>query len=289
MKLNRKFIGINYFLTPAVHKVVIDNLMDPKLLEPFLQLANWNQADLDIRLNRLETLHKNDNHRLFFITKTVQSHSDLIKFDRIKLSWFRNVKSQSSTYIISKNEFFRFVVNKGKEIYVLHFYRDPNIPDETIDRLVESGYPHAEFYGYKFDTFIIYIDEEKYPDGFMPDNTIWGQDPVNRERFLRLMLFIELSDPEVYIIKDNGKLKLANGDKSADEAKVKNESGVDVTLVNTLWNKIVINETGFSVKGHIRIQPYGPGREWYKPIWINEFQKSGYVRGLHKENAENNA
>lgn len=289
MKLNRKFIGINYYLTPEVQKVVVENLMDPNLLEPFMQFANWKQSDLDIRRERLENLHKNNSHRLFLITKAVQKHSELIKFERIKLGWFRNVKSQSSTYILNKNEFFRFVVNKGKEIYVLHFYRDPNITDETVERFIQSGYPNAEFYGYKFDTFIIYIDEQKHPDGFMPDNTVWGQDPVNRERFLKLMLFIELSEPEVHIIKNNGKVKLTNGDKREDEDKFKNESGVDVTLINTLWNKIVINETGFSVKGHIRIQPYGPGREWYKPIWINEFQKSGYIRGLNKGNAETNA
>lgn len=283
MKLNRSFIGINYFLKPEVQRLVIEQLMDPNLLKPILELANWTQVDLDIRSQRLENLHVNDKHRLFYLTKTVQEHSELLKFEKIKLAWFRNVKSQSSTYLVSKTEFFRFVVNQGKEIYVLHFYRDTNVSEDLLQRMKDSNYPNAEFYGYKFDTFIIYIDEEKHPDGFMPDNAVWGQDPANRERFLKLLLFIELSDPEVYVVRNNGKIKLDGSVRDHDESKIKNESGIDVTLVNTLWNKIVINDTGFSVKGHIRIQPYGPGREQYKPIWIDEFQKKGYVRGLEKE------
>lgn len=289
MKLNRSFIGINYFLNHQVQRLVIEQLMDPQLLNPIRDLANWTQADLDNRLERLENLHLNRNHRLFLLTKSVQDHSELLRFEKIKLAWFRNVKSQSSTYIISKTEFFRFVVNQGKEIYVLHFYRDPNISDEIFDTIKNSDYPNAEFYGYKFDTFIIYIDESKYPDGFMPDNTIWGQDPINRERFLKLMLFIELSDPEVYLVKNNGKVKLGDSVRHHDESKIKNESGIDVTLVNTLWNKIVVRESGFSVKGHIRIQPYGPGREHYKPIWIDEFQKKGYIRGLDRDKTSQDA
>lgn len=288
MKLNKKFIGINYALNPAVQKAVIRELMDPELLGPILELTNWTEDDIELRRSRLENLHLNDRHRLFYITKNVQQHSELISFDKIKLSWFKNVKSQRSTYMLGRNEFFRFVVNEGKEIYALHFYQDPSIPEQELKMERSLNVPLADFYGYKFDTFIIYINHERFPDGFIPDNKLlWGQDPENHERFLKLMLFIELSEPEIHIVKDNGKVKLVNPAKGFDEGKIKNESGLEVTLVNTLWNKIVVRDTGFSVRGHIRIQPYGPGREHYKPIWIDEFQKSGYIRGLDKINESN--
>lgn len=289
MKLNRGIIGINYFLTPEIQKSVIEKLMDPELLRPFIEFSLWTKDDLETRKSRLENLHVNSNHRLFMLTGTVQRHSELITFDRVQLAWFRDVKSQSSTYILGKNEFFRFVVNQGKEIYVLHFYRDPAISEETISILNNSENPLAKFYGYRFDTFIIYIDEQKYPDGYMPDNSLWGQDPANRERFLKLMLFVELSKPEVYVLRNNGKVKLKGTVANHDESKFKNESGIDVTVVNTLWNKIMIRDSEFSVKGHIRIQPYGPGRKFYKPIWIEEFQKKGYVRGLNKSKEQKNA
>lgn len=282
MKLNKNFIGINYFQNKVVQEAVIDSLMDMKKLLPIIEIANWSENDIVIREKRLRMLHGDNNHKIFYITNKVQDHSELIKFERINLGWFRNIKQQSSTYILNRYEFFRFFVNEKKEIYILHFYKDPNLTDEQFNSMRSINMPLAEFNGYKFDTFIIYTDEEKYPDGFMPENEIWGQNPINKQKFVKLLLFIELSEPEIVIIKDNQKVKLGSNWEKTLDGKVKNESGVNVTLVNTLWNKIIINDTGFTVKGHIRIQPYGPGRTLYKPIWIEEFQKNGYIRGVEK-------
>lgn len=282
MKLNKNFIGINYYQNPAIHEAVIESLMDMKKLLPIIEIANWSENDLITREKRLRLLHSNTNHKLFYITKKVQEHSDLIKFDRINLGWFRSIKQQSSTYILNRYEFFRFFVNEKKEIYILHFYKNPSLSDEEFNDLRNADIPYADFNGYNFDTFIIYTDEEKYPDGFMPENEIWGQNPINKQKFVKLLLFIELSEPQIEIVKDNQKIKLGNNWEKTLDGKVKNESGVNVTLVNTLWNKVIINDSSFAVRGHIRIQPYGPGRTLYKPIWIDEFQKSGYIRGIEK-------
>ncbi len=282
MKLNKNFIAINYIQTPQVQEKVIEILMDEKLLKPFVELGQWDSNDILIREKRLRELHNNQNHKLFYITKKVQEHSELIKFDKINLSWFRSLKSQISTYIVSRHEFFRFRIDEKNAIFIMHFYKDPEISEEKLKYLSTLDVPNADFLGYKFDTFIIHLDEEKYPDGFMPENEEWGQNPVNKERFVKLLLFIELSEPVIEIVKDNQKIKLNNDWEKSMDGKVMNESGVNVILVNTLWNKVIINDSGFSVKGHIRIQPYGPGRTLYKPIWIDEFQKSGYIRGIEK-------
>ena len=282
MKLNKNFIGINYFQTPAIQEKLIEILMDKKMLQPVLEIANWNEQDIITREKSLKDLHDNTNHKFYYITKKVQDHSELIKYEKINLGWFRKMKSQMSTYIINRHEFFRFKVVERKEIYVLHFYKDPQLSDEEFDFYRNMNVPYAEFNGYKFDTFKIYIDEEKYPDGFMPENELWNQNPINKQRFVKLLLFIELTEPTIEIVKDNQKIKLDDSWEKSMDGKVKNESGVNVILVNTMWNKVIINDSGFSVKGHIRIQPYGPGRTLYKPIWIDEFQKSGYIRGIEK-------
>lgn len=282
MKINKNFIAVNYLQTPEVQQKLIELLMDKNILQPVLAVANWNEQDLLTRENRLKELHYNDKHKIFYITKKVQEHSELIKFDKINLGWFRSLKNQTSTYIVNRHEFFRFKVVEKKEIYILHFYKDPSISEEDFNALKKMNIPFAEFSGYKFDTFIIHLDEEKYPDGFMPENEIWGQNPINKERFVKLLLFIELSEPVIEIIKNNQKIKLDDNWEKSMEGKVKNESGVNVILVNTMWNKVIINDSSFSVKGHIRIQPYGPGRQLYKPIWIDEFQKNGYIRGIEK-------
>ena len=256
--------------------------MDKKMLQPILEIANWDEQDIITRERSLKEIHENTNHKFYYITKKVQEHSELIKYEKVNLGWFRQIKNQMSTYILNRHEFFRFKVVEKKEIYILHFYKDPQLSDEEFDFYRNMNIPYAEFNGYKFDTFKIYIDEEKYPDGFMPENELWNQNPINKQRFVKLLLFIELTEPTIEIVRDNQKIKLDSSWEKSMDGKVKNESGVNVILVNTMWNKVIINDSGFSVKGHIRIQPYGPGRTLYKPIWIDEFQKSGYIRGIEK-------
>lgn len=282
MKLNKKFVGINYYNTPEIQEKLIDVLMDKKILNPIMEITNWNENDLRKREESLRDLHINHGHKFFYITQKVQEHSELIKYEKINLGWFRNLKNQLSTYITNRHEFFRFKVIEKKEILILHFYKDPTLSEEQFNYYRSLDVPYAEFNGYKFDTFKIYIDEEKYPDGFMPENEIWQQNPTNKQRFVKLLLFVELSEPVIEILKDNQKIKLDETWEKSMDGKVLNESGLNVILVNTMWNKVIIKDSGFSVKGHIRIQPYGPGRNLYKPIWIDEFQKNGYIRGIEK-------
>jgi len=282
MKLNKNFIGINYFLTDKIRQMVTDTLMDKDLLEPVLKKYKWNEKELIIRKNSLDLLQSNKNHKLYYITQKVQMHSELIKFEKINLGWFRQVKHQSSTYILNRNEFFRFYVEEGKNIYILHFYRDHNISDENFKKIKETKKPFVEFFGYKYDTFVIRFDENQYPDGFMPDNEIWGQDYENKKRFSKLLLFIELSEPEIIEVCSGGKVKLNENWEKPMDGKVLNDISIPVILVNTLWNKVIINMHGFSVSGHIRMQPYGQGRTLYKPIWIEEYKKTGYQRKYEK-------
>jgi hypothetical protein len=305
MKLNKSFIGINYHISPMMKKTVVDQLMDLRTIPGLCDIANltaderygensehtqqkliraagWSQSDYNFRRDNLNAVNSNLKHKLYYITRKVQDHSSLIKFEKIKLGWFRNVKSQSSTYILSKEEFFRFRVVEGKVIYVMHFFKDPNIDPYTVQRMKsafgEQKHPLKDFLEYRFETFIIYLDEEKYPDGYMPDNEIIGQNFKNKERFIKLLLFIELSEVEIIEVGSNRKARLNPNWEKSLEGRVKNETEVDVILVNTSWNKITINTEGFDVSGHIRIQPYGPGRSYYKPIWIEEYQKQGFVR-----------
>ena len=69
MKLNKNFIGINYFKTPDVQQAVIDSLMDRRRLQPILEIANWTEEDLDIREKRLKELHINLKHKIYYINK----------------------------------------------------------------------------------------------------------------------------------------------------------------------------------------------------------------------------
>lgn len=51
-----------------------------------------------------------------------------------------------------------------------------------------------------------------------------------------------------------------------------------VTYLDASWYTTVIHEGDFTVRGHFRLQPCGPGKKDRKLIFVNEFQKHGYVR-----------
>lgn len=64
------------------------------------------------------------------------------------------------------------------------------------------------------------------------------------------------------------------GHRDLPEIRTLNE----VSFLDCSWYTTVIRNEGFSVKGHFRLQPCGPGRSEKKLIYIHEFQKHGYHR-----------
>jgi hypothetical protein len=59
---------------------------------------------------------------------------------------------------------------------------------------------------------------------------------------------------------------------------VTNKTGLKVITLTSTWLNNIVRETGFKVKGHFRLQSYGPGMTDKKLIWINTFEKKGYNR-----------
>jgi len=89
---------------------------------------------------------------------------------------------------------------------------------------------------------------------------------------MQLLTFIELGDVEVKVLKG-----LANNGEKKDK-KVYNASLNTVYVVDSSWNQLIIRTDGFAVRGHFRLQPCGPMMMDRKLIWINAFEKDGYIR-----------
>lgn len=73
--------------------------------------------------------------------------------------------------------------------------------------------------------------------------------------------------------------------KSGSEAfnfKYVNNTNKNITVMDSTWFTTLIQTEGFNVRGHFRLQPVGEGRKERKLIWINDFQKNGYVREAGK-------
>ena len=73
MKLNKSFIGINYYLTKYIRNKVIDTLMSEDSLKHSISsgvISNIPKENLEKRLNVLNNINNNFNHKLFYISKT---------------------------------------------------------------------------------------------------------------------------------------------------------------------------------------------------------------------------
>lgn len=105
-----------------------------------------------------------------------------------------------------------------------------------------------------------------------------GEDKVVRDSFkgtiqdlIRVLIFLELTEPEIVVIaagKKYGQAPIGYSNSSASK----------ICIVDSTWNKFIVRTEGFGVRGHFRLQPCGERSQELKLIWIDAFQKNGYVR-----------
>lgn len=275
MKLQNNFAGIAFNQIKQFRDSFVESMMSPEFVE--IVRSHYGEESVHERRRAMESVAR-PSDKIYYISRKVQEHADLIRFDKINLGWFRNVKAQYGTYILNKNEFYKFWVNESNAIHIVHFFNDPDYVG-TIDELTNGNPPtnlrelrHLPVM--KWNSFVIRLKD--YPNGFMPADP--NADNTPQEFFVKLMMFMELSEVVFHNIKHNQKINVSPTSGRNFDNKIKNESGVNVTFVTTNWNKILVVNGEFSVSGHLRIQPHGPKRSEYKLIWVEEYKKSGYIR-----------
>jgi hypothetical protein len=91
------------------------------------------------------------------------------------------------------------------------------------------------------------------------------------ETVLRTLIFLDLTNPEITIVAPGKK-------HSQRPIGYTNSSKQRISIVDSTWNKYIVRVEGFGVRGHFRVQPCGVGYQDLKLIWINSYQKEGYVR-----------
>lgn len=181
--------------------------------------------------------------RWYLIRDSVEYCSKMVHLgDNFSTRAFRNVRQGKHTYLLGEHEMARFLCYKG---YLQGFYFN------TADKVVfDFGFDLANE-GYFFDT--------RYSKYF--------------NKIAKIITFVELGDVEVTIL-EQGK----NNGKSKKDGKLTNQSDFKMYVVDTSWNKLIIRTEGFAVRGHFRLQACGEGFMDRKVIWINAFEKQGYVR-----------
>jgi hypothetical protein len=273
MKLNESYIAVQYeekrlmkdfFLFEHLHEkhkatVMLSQVMaqltgaiyDKKVKDP------WEQ-----RVQMAIALTQSPKHlKKYLITKTVQEGASKINFDKIDLKWFKDLPSMEGMYILNKNEFYRFQIIEGYRINVLHFFKKSDIM--VMDIIPDLVY----------DSWSIILEEGVL--AAMP-----SQDKEIGETFVKLLLFIEKSEIEYYLVqKRSGKVVFGKG----DEGKVRNESGIDVTVVNSNWNKVLIMQGETSVEGHFKLIWVGAGRTQLALRWWSSHTRGAHVRRAGKD------
>jgi hypothetical protein len=74
--------------------------------------------------------------------------------------------------------------------------------------------------------------------------------------------------------------KIVNAKRREHHLGVKyvNETNQKVNVLDSTYFTTISRTEGFGVKGHFRLQPYGPGLTQKRLQWIADYQKSGYTR-----------
>lgn len=223
--------------------------------------------------------------RAYYITETVISKLDLLKVKKIAIgkvkkffsddiiaevptydwSIFNSLSSRKVTFIFPNNQVLRLVIDDDVLWFANIEYTQFNKPQPGV----LQGRPRMLEGSMHWDMF--YINKK---NGALSEN--WQAKEIQKiENFIyRVMCFFYMSENTEEIVQPGHR----HGTRKA--GKLVNALPVPITVVTSKWNITSIRTEGFNVSGHFRMQPYKTGT---KMIWIDPFQKHGYVRHAKKE------
>jgi hypothetical protein len=99
---------------------------------------------------------------------------------------------------------------------------------------------------------------------------------------LSLSMFKKFAQVETVLVNNKSRAIVNN-------EKVLNETLIDITFLDSKWFRNIVRTEGFAVRGHFRLQPKKVEGVWTRElIWINDFQKHGYISKARILNQDTN-
>lgn len=201
----------------------------------------------------------------FYVTK---SAIDLIaKIDTNKLDYellFNKLDNNSAyKFIVTDSIFVGLIITKNGMVDV-HFYE--YVYNKGEKRSI-SGFNFI----YDYINDVMYTTPTKNKDEDEDKK-------ITAKAFgflLSLLTYYCYSDTEFKFVESKKKI-------GTRKKGYKNNTNYDFTIIDSVWNNIIVRKEGFNVSGHLRLQPCGIQSMDRKLIWITEHKKHGYVRGLKK-------
>ena len=225
------------------------------------------------------------DYECFFNTKTyllkdeAQALAKKIPLDKFNYSILKQVADKKCMYLMGRELAFKFYTYKDN-LYGVYFKMINN------DKVSEKSLEWA-FFRIDLETNEVFlIEDETGEKTYIGDDTYINEarqhnsKPLNDKYFkcfIQTLLFIELSDLDVQLIEPNKKIGKTKKDK------IINRSKSDVIVVTSKWNVISVRGDSFLVNGHWRMQPCGINRANRKLIYVDTFEKKGYIKRSKKQ------
>jgi len=270
MKLD-KHIGLR-FLTDPTFPVELTTTMHPTYAKQAQRLLSKDDTLTTDEMNELQRMSNTwdlmavDNQKAYWVANTVL---DLLKMIKVKKQYtegigdhydwsvFRNLKDQKITLLFPDNTLLRVQVNN----HSMQFAELRFVYDKDSDNEGESSW--CLFF---VDRFTNYQCEH-----------FQHEDVKRIEKFVyRMMCFFYLSENKEILLKPSQK----HGTKKS--GKIINTLPIDLTVVHSNWSITSIRTEGFAVSGHFSTRWTGKGRTEARLVYIEPFQKNGYVRKSQK-------
>jgi hypothetical protein len=265
MKINHKNVSVTIQTDKTIKEDFIQNqIADAKLMVN--TDVEWvNNVPKEHYEEYIRDVYNNlmaDDCKRFIITKSAREVIDRIKIDKVDIEMFANLpKYETWEFMISPDRVFRMM-------YDGHMLRGMVIwMEETPDK---KGW----WFKYHSTGYVLNHDE-----GVAVKEAVYRSEEVDEflELWVRCLVFIQFSEPETVLLQAGRKYGTNRHNR------IKNDSKSNYIVVNSRWNSTVIRGEGFTVSGHFRLQACGKGMKDRKLIYVDEFEKNGYVRRSGKE------
>jgi hypothetical protein len=195
-----------------------------------------------------------DDQKAYYITNTVMDKLDMLKVKRKEdgnFDWtvFKSISKRKITLILPDGGLIRI---KFSDNFI-----------EFCHLFIAKKY-NKDFGEIKWVLFFVSKIDDR------PSQNFNDQDVKDVDEFIyKILCFMYLSENEEQLIAAG----VRHGTRKS--GKIVNDTPFPVTVVTSKWNVTSIRTEGFPVSGHFRLQPY---KEGVKMIFIEPFEKKGYVR-----------
>jgi hypothetical protein len=275
------------------------------------------EKDLELRMiasEQVKDLFDNKDNKNYVFRQTALDIASKIKLDKGKfedLTFITDkLPAKKCTYLMGGGKFYRwFRWGNDTDIMVIcvKFSAIENVEEadkvkgffkgmtqNEISKLIEDYKSAGKMSDYEYEVVMSALTEKDFSQhiGNGLFYYMWGikngrlhfpPDERNEDfydemmLFTKLLIFTELSEIEIVELTP----KQSFGTRK--QGKILNESNKNVRVIDSSWNKILVKGQSFSVSGHVRLQPYGPGLKYRRFQYIDEFEKNGYTRNALKE------